>query len=144
MKEPEGHGEYAAGYDGLLGRCAKDGKKWPCPTWRKWTASKDYRIKELETKVERLGLDAAGNRKELASLREAHRRLELLVRGGVLLALRDAGRCGISETVVRDIQEYTLAGSSEVARVAGTEDYTVTFTGKHSRYVNGRLEESWS
>lgn len=140
MKEPEGH--HCVEYNDYR-FCEADGEVWPCPTWKHWAKSKDYRIKQLEDAVQRLQLDAAGNRKELANLRESHRRLEMLVRHGVWPALREAGVGSIAEEVTRDVQDFTLAGSSRVHSVAGREDYTVTFTGRNSKWVNGELSETW-
>ncbi|WP_143065999.1 hypothetical protein [Streptomyces sp. CC53] len=145
MKEPKGHFEHEDDEHGLTGECYGCGHEWPCPKWRAWTSSKDYRIQELERKVERLGLDSAGNRRELSNLREAHRRLQLLVRGGIMLALRDAGAGSITEEVTREAIDVTPPFSAFKEFTPGLTEYTVTYTGPNSTYVNGQLESQvWS
>lgn len=147
MKEPSKHrpAEYSdPEWGDEYQYCQADREPWPCRKWQRWTASKEYRLKELEDKHELLVSSYRSTETELRETREKLRRLELLVRGGVLLALRDAGHSGITEEVTRDVQDYTMAGSSWVHRVAGLEDYTVTYTGRNTKYVNGELTEAWS
>jgi hypothetical protein len=139
VKEPVGHGPYEEGP--LHGHCAYDDEEWPCAKWRKWTASPEFRLGEVEQKLAANEKRASTARKELRETKEKLRRLELLVRGGVLLHLRDSG-ADISEKVDVDYHEYNTAGGM-VFRAAGAQEYTVEYTGKNARYVNGRMEESW-
>lgn len=152
MKEPKNHYEYEDPDYGLEGICAKDGEKWPCPSWKKWIKSPDYRFQVLEEDVERLRLDSAGNRKELRILRESHRRLDLFVRAGLRLLVKDIaeGRPAgvLTEKVHTDYQEFHTYGSSQPIRVAGAEEYTVTYEGPHysgkqHTWTNGHVETTF-
>lgn len=141
MKEPKGH-EEADLPDGAWDEptvCAADSRSWPCKTWRKWLASPEYRLGEIENRLALNEKREGEARKELREAKEKLRRLELLVRGGVMLYLRDSG-ANISESVIRDYQDIE-GYSGYVGRIAGPEEYIVEYTGKNRRYVNGRLEE---
>ena len=125
MKEPKGHYE-----DDELneGECFGCGEAWPCKKWRTWTKSDAYRIRELESKVERLMLNSAGLRKEAARDRKTLGRLDLFVRGGVARMVHDLARSGragsLDETLTRDVFDSDAAGYTQY--VPGRAEYTVT------------------
>ncbi|WP_432112772.1 hypothetical protein [Streptomyces sp. S1] len=133
MKEPTEHQEHEDG------RCGADGKKWPCPTWRKWTATPEYRLREVERRLDANRKAGAAVAKELGEAKEKLRRLELLVRGAVLPALGDAG-AQISESVEYDHEDYTSWHDTHRVVVRTRADYKVTFVDRAGRvYENGRV-----
>ncbi|MFF5973654.1 hypothetical protein ACFY7C_19215 [Streptomyces sp. NPDC012769] len=140
MKEPTEHrpgdGEYPE-------YCEHDQEPWPCAKWQKWTASKDYRIQELELKVSVHGNTIRAHTARHRETEEKLRRLELLIRGGVLRALADVGMGRITEEVTRDYIDAPIMGG-EVVRFARAEDYTVTYAGPNKTYVNNELTEDFT
>lgn len=146
MKEPKGHEEVDLpdwAWDEPT-VCAADNESWPCKTWRKWLASPEYRLGEIEKKLAENQKREDKARQELRETKEKLRRLELLVRGGVMLHLYENG-ARISESVQVDSEFLDFSyGGETISMGGGRREYTVEYTGKNSRYVNGRLEESWS
>jgi hypothetical protein len=110
--------------------CAEDSKIWPCKTIRKWWTTKQYRLKTLEGQVQRLGLSNAALRKEGSDLRTAYRELDLIVNGGLIMAVADLmngrkGQLTVSRTV--DTEDLDMMGSSYPIRVAGRVDFKVRY-----------------
>lgn len=141
MKEPKGHEELDLpdwAWDQPT-VCAADNEFWPCKTWRKWMESPEYRLGEIEKRIAVNEKREGEARKELREAKEKLRRLELLIRGGVMLYLRDNG-ARISESVQMDYHDINMI-DGRMFRAAGAQEYTVTYHGKNRRYVNGRLEE---
>lgn len=63
----------------------------------------------------------------------------------VLPALRDAGQSGITEEFTRDVIDVGgMPGVGIHKLIPGPEEYTVTYTGRNAKYVNGELTEAWS
>lgn len=128
MKDPTS--EHFEDIEFDIGRCVKDGKHWPCPVVRRWRATPEYRIGELEATVQRLGLSNAGLREEGSRMRKTLYELDLIVNGGLVMAVSDLMRSGsatltVSRTV--DFDDASNFDSSFIRRTTGREEFTVVY-----------------
>ncbi len=146
MKEPTEHHVYDDGHDDDAGECTADGQEWPCKTWRRWTKSKDYRIAELEATVKRLSERTTAQAGTLIDLQKTVRDDSNILRNGVFRAMQDVGRHGRMGNLTldwqRDVQDFTMAGSSHIARIAGSSELTVIYEDLGGRtWTNGEITE---
>lgn len=131
MREPTEHHVYDDEYQDDTGECIECDQPWPCKTWRKWTASKDYRIAQLEATVKRLSGQAARDGDKLHELESTVRDDSNILRNGIFRAISDIGRHNrmgnLSLDWTRDVEDFTLDGSPWIHRVAGRSELTVTY-----------------
>ncbi|MCX4912856.1 hypothetical protein [Streptomyces sp. NBC_00687] len=129
MKEPEGHEASANDYEPSC--CVEDGSPWPCKTWRKWTASKDYRIKELEAGLKAARENAARIDARLRAVENTVREDSNILRNGIFRAMADLGKEGRMGNLAlnwsREAEDFTTLGQSHRVRVAGPVDLIVKY-----------------
>lgn len=130
MKEPKGHEPYVPDASWCAEEvCEWDDQPWPCPTWQKWTGTNTYRVQMLEEERVRLTKAQSLTATELRETKERLRRLELLVRAGVMRAVFDGRRdVSITERVERDVTSVALIGEAFPTHVSGPEEYVVEYT----------------
>lgn len=119
--------------------CAFDGEEWPCHTWRKWEGSKTARVRQLEASVAKMVQSHAELKTSIAALRITVREQGMLLRNGVLMALKDAEGVGdIQVSVhVEGIDATTLGGGRH--RIDGLRHYNVKYTSRDGHeYEDGR------
>lgn len=144
MKEPEGHEASANDYEPSC--CVEDGQPWPCKTWRKWTASKDCRITELEATVKRLADRAGSQERQLHRLEQTVREDSNILRNGVFRAMADLGRHermgNLTLNWSRDPVDVTPAGAAWRELAPGTVDLTVKYEDVDGRtWTNGAITD---
>lgn len=102
---------------------------WPCDRWQKWTASKDYRIQELERERQDHAKQIADLRKVASSAQDRLHKLETTMQG-IWPALHDLleGRSGgkVSVSTHTEYQDVTPFGGPPL-RVAGLREYHVNY-----------------
>lgn len=134
MKDPKAkHFGVDAEEFGTILICAEDGKEWPCKTWRKWAKSKDYRIAELERRVNALTLSIEGIYKKASDLHFAVHRNELLTAAQMewLAGLnRTTGHAAGVETR-HEVEEVDVTNMFEIKprRIPGRESFEVRYGG---------------
>lgn len=129
MKDPTAT-HFADEEYGVGDRCFHDDKKWPCPTIRKWRATPEYRLKLLEDQVERLGVSNAALRLEGTRMRKTLYELDLIVNGGLVMAVSDLMRSGSATLTVSRTVDYDDASNFDspfIRRTAGREEFTVVY-----------------
>lgn len=121
--------------------CGLHLETWPCDTWLKWTASKDYKIQELERERKEQAKQLADLRKCASSAQDRLHKLETTVQG-IWPALVDLleGRSGghVSIEHHHDHVDVTPFGGPPM-RYQGLVTYNVNYkspTG--TTYQNGR------
>lgn len=151
MKEPEGHYEcdpadVIPDDRTLVPYCASDGEVWPCKTWQKWTASKDYRIAQLEAGLKREQQRTSDFEERLSKLEHTVSEDNNILRNGVFKAIADisehgrAGSLGLEWAM--DAQDFTMRGSSHMHRVAGPAQLHVLYIAVDgSVWANGVMTE---
>lgn len=148
MKEPTEHtpadDEYEREGDTL--ECIECDQPWPCKTWRKWTASKDYRIAQLEAGLKREQQRTSGFEERLSKLERTVSEDNNILRNGVFKAIADisehgqAGSLGLEWT--RDAQDFTMQGNNHTFRVAGPSQLHVLYIAVDgSVWANGAMTE---
>lgn len=133
MKRPDSDVHYATeDHDWIDGdACAYCFEVWPCTVWRKWTASKDYKILQLQSENMRFrdGMDRLF--RELDAVKDTVHRLDLLVFGGLFPQMGDiakdgrGGNLSVSETV--DETDVTPAGWGMTVTVPGRREFVVEY-----------------
>lgn len=123
--------------------CVRCGETWPCKKWKRWTSSKDYRIKLLEERVTSLYSERERHSKDLVNARSRLFVVETILKGQAPAMgdlLRTIGGSLDWETVV-DYEDFTsLCGPP--ARMARNQTFTVTYKdGDGSVWKNGVLVE---
>ncbi|MFD8117038.1 hypothetical protein [Streptomyces microflavus] len=143
MKEPKKHipdDEYDV--------CTGCGGQWPCPKWQKWTASKDYRLRELE----RLHNEEVKRVSELStslhSLRQTVRENDMILRGGMIPMLMDfanKGKVGtLTVSKTHDFDDITTFDDRGRVRTVQNREMHVTYDGVDTLWEDGRVTERWT
>ncbi|MEU3149016.1 hypothetical protein [Streptomyces griseus] len=120
--------------------CLECDFEWPCPTWKKWSNSKDYRIQYLEAAVERLVKADAEQRTSIDALRVTVREQGLILQHGVLRAIadigsgREAGRITVNQST--DFVDVTPYGGPSL-RIPTLRHYDVHYWRDDREWVNG-------
>lgn len=117
---------------------------WPCPRWQQWTATKEYRIRELEAKVRQLEKDRYNQGKVLTDHRKDIYELKTSLAGiwPALVDLLDGVSGGhLSVRVHHDDQEIgTFDGG--IHRIVGMTERVVGYTSPGGfTYENGKCTE---
>jgi hypothetical protein len=141
MKQPK------CGYDSdeFENECYECDEPWPCKKWRRWTASKDYRIAELEATLERALVRIAATESRLNQLEDKAYHVETWVKGvtpafGDLLAGKAGGSISISSDT--EYQDFSSAAHASTFRLTRGRLYSVTYNSPDgSVYKNGRCIE---
>lgn len=147
MKQPTCTAIDGADHKGhAIETCYECGTEWPCKTWRRWIKSKDYRIAELEAAVKRLANREGDQERQLHRLEQTVREDSNILRNGIFRAVSDVGRHNrmgyLTLDWTQDTEDFTLAGSSHITRVAGRSELTVTYEDVSGRtWVNGQRGE---
>lgn len=145
MKEPTEHEPNGVPYEDYE-ICEADGKRWPCDTWQKWTASKDYRIAQLEEGLKREQQRTSGLEAQVREMAKTVRDDSNILRNGIFHAMTDLGTherigsLGLEWTV--DDQDFTMMGGSHRVRVAGSSELSVIYVAVDGRvWTNGVVTE---
>lgn len=146
MKEPTKHLEIESDYGSDDPVCAEDGDNWPCKTWRKWTASKDYRIARLEAAVKALQVDSNNDASRIEALERTVREDSNILRNGIFRAVKDMGAHGrvgnLGLEWIQDAQDFTALGDGHAVRVATGSDLSVVYDDVEGRtWTNGKVTE---
>lgn len=146
MKEPIEHQAIESDYGPDDPVCAEDGDNWPCKTWRRWTASKDYRIAELEEGLKREQRRTSSLADQVRETAKTVREDSNILRNGIFHAMRDLGRRGAMGNLTldwsRDSEDFDVFTLGRRVRVAGPTELTVTYEDLDGRtWTNGAVTD---
>lgn len=123
--------------------CVRCCEPWPCKKWKRWTSSKDYRIKLLEERMTSLYNERERVSKDLDDAKSRLFKVETILKGQAPAMgdlLRTIGGSLEWETVI-DYDDFTsLCGPP--ARMVRGQSFNVTYKdGDGSVWKNGVLVE---
>lgn len=146
MKEPTEHQAIESDYGPDDPVCAEDGDNWPCATWQKWTASKDYRIAQLEEGLKREQRRTSSLEDRVREMAKTVREDTNILRNGIFKAIADLGTHGRIGSLglewLSDSQDFTMMGSGHRVRVATPAELSVIYIDVDGRvWTNGIVTE---